>query len=430
VEADVGVQSAMTSAAASRSARPFEAPERYGWGFNPTTGGLTFFTPASIRTYRPDPPMCWYRSRDQPQWRGSHGGDFELDQLVEAAGRLPLRMDLAGRWGMRVGRRPGIAAFASFHDRLDPEAVALASPVGRESWLLYCLLFRAPQLRELAADDLGLAMLIAARRRAAKWRFARVRLWARKKRTDILAACGLPPQKQWLKLLRRIPNEALSEATVDRVATLAREQPDTIVRLRHLPRVNAGVLGLLAPEYGRHVADSLLREVGGLRLEDHRGRWWHTGVLGTLHDTVAMAHAMEQPLPLLRSVEQLGEAHDDLVALTLQREPGRVRPFGPPPIPETDDIVALRSPLDLRDEAEHQRNCLAWDFWADACYAGEMYVYRITKPERASVAIERRPGGRWRINELKGRFNRAPQPATVGAVRAWLAGAVEVASSA
>ena len=101
----MGVQSAMTSAAASRSARPFEAPERYGWGFNPTTGGLTFFTPASIRTYRPDPPMCWYRSRDQPQWRGSHGGDFELDQLVEAAGRLPLRMDLAGRWGLRVGRR-------------------------------------------------------------------------------------------------------------------------------------------------------------------------------------------------------------------------------------------------------------------------------------------------------------------------------------
>ena len=409
-----------TPQASASKFRIFEPPNRYGWGFGETKGTLTFFSRRAVRTYRASPPASWYRTRDYPNWRGDFGAeDFQTGYLGDVRKRCRIYFEMDLKAGFRVPR-PGLFSMARFHDLLDPEAVQLTATLRSDSWRLYCLLARAPLVRDIARDNLGLAMLIAQARISERWRFRGVARLARRKRVEIAAACGLPAQKQWVKLLTRTDDDSLSFHCVQQLRAIARYTPDAIEQLRHLPRVTGGVLGLVTPELFPHVQPSLLHEVAADPLQRERVRYHRGRTEGTLNDTLHMLAALGEPIPVFRSVAQLDQLHDEVAERVWARQPDRTRPFALPPLPETDAIIGLRSPLELRAEAKQQRNCLAAGYWADDCYDGDLYIYRITAPERASVAIRRDIRGDWRIVEFKTRFNDDPSRATVRAVHGWL----------
>ena len=395
-------------------------PDGFGYGFNPAKGTLTFYSPTSIRVYRANPPACWLKSDGHPSWMGSYGeGNFQIGELAKTAQRY--RKQVIPQPGdAKPDTKPGLWAMTRFFELLDPELVALVDTLTHDSWLLYCMLWRAPATRDIARDNLGLAMLMATTRAHRRWRFDRINRLARKRRTEILAACELPAEKQWVKALRKIQPESIYSGTMHDLQMLARHQPERIELLRHLPAIQRGAIDVVASRFRDHVHPDLLRAVATSYAESYRSRWYGATVGRLLHDTGRMFETLGERLPLFRTKAQLQQAHDYGVEQTLARKQQRRGSFGPPPLPETEDIIALRSPQELHEEARQQHNCLAASYWADDCYDGRIYVYKVLAPERTSLAISREADGTWRAYEFKAVCNGLPGKAAKQAVSAWL----------
>ncbi len=79
--------------------------------------------------------------------------------------------------------------------------------------------------------------------------------------------------------------------------------------------------------------------------------------------------------------------------------------FPPPPVPGIPGrIEPVTSASDLVDEGEMQGNCVA--SYAGRVREGNLYIYRVLKPERATLSITRSgPFAEWEIGELECRFN-------------------------
>ena len=66
-----------------------------------------------------------------------------------------------------------------------------------------------------------------------------------------------------------------------------------------------------------------------------------------------------------------------------------------------------------------QKNCVA--SYANGIRAGGLYFYKVLAPERASLLITKRHrGGRWSMEQIKRKANRAASANTVAAVQVWL----------
>ncbi|GEM_PF-3542055 len=402
----------------SKTYRPFEPPNRYGWGFNADKGTLTFFTPRSLRTYKADPPACWERHIDYPKWRGSFGGeDFQIGYLADVNQRYKVEVGIDLKAGHRV-KRPGLYALKRFYHRLDPKVVELTRGLTSQSWLHYCALVRVPELADIAASNPALAVALSLHRKGQGWRFRRLRRLVRKKRTRLLGELGLPAQKSWLKVMGRIPVEAISSEAITQLRNAARFSPNAIKQLRHFPVVHGGVFTLLDRSIEPFVAWSLLREVAGT--ERLASPWQFGAVRNRVVDSVRMAALAQRDVPVFRSLAQLSTFHDERARGFRRTKLGYTRPFGPPPVADSESIVALRTPADLRAEAEAQDNCLAAGYWAEDCYRGKLYFYRMEKPERASIAIAPGKAGDWWVYEFKAHANTEPSPAAMRALNAWL----------
>jgi len=93
--------------------------------------------------------------------------------------------------------------------------------------------------------------------------------------------------------------------------------------------------------------------------------------------------------------------------------------FPPLPIPGTKDIIALRTKEALRAEGAEQNNCVG--SYARRVKGGEIYIYKILSPERATLGITMGPDGFWRRAELGCAGNRPVSPLTAATVDEWLA---------
>ncbi len=91
--------------------------------------------------------------------------------------------------------------------------------------------------------------------------------------------------------------------------------------------------------------------------------------------------------------------------------------FPPPPLPDSLDIVAIRSYDELRREGIAQGNCVA--SYAHTVASGRKYIYRVLAPQRATLELKRCRKG-WTIGQLKLAKNGAPAASTVFAVAHWL----------
>jgi hypothetical protein len=88
-----------------------------------------------------------------------------------------------------------------------------------------------------------------------------------------------------------------------------------------------------------------------------------------------------------------------------------------PPLPGSEDIQPLTHLDEFLDEGRSMHNCVASYVPQVAAY--RTFVYRVLRPERATLAI-RFTHGRWSISELLADRNRPVQPATKRKVQGWI----------
>ena len=124
--------------------------------------------------------------------------------------------------------------------------------------------------------------------------------------------------------------------------------------------------------------------------------------------------------PQFQSIARLREVHDEVSVEYLRREdhcPREVR-FPNPPLRGTAEIVPIRTLTELIEEGRAQSNCVATH--AERIQSRYTFIYRVLKPERATLSIVRCADGDWAIGELKRHSNARVSPVTQQWVESWL----------
>ena len=326
----------------------------------------------------------------------------------------------------RRKHRKGVAestarAFQLFLSPIPADVRRAVGQFGERQWHVLSLVARCQGALELAASAPAVAFLLAS-----PWVFASpvskpLRLAQRlvlKKRRHVLGYFGFPATQAAVNVFNKIAARSVSAR---QLLHLRRCMSDSGVMkiLAHLPRLNASVLWMVTDERLRsRVSPRLMEAVISRQREDGRVR-----LAFLIRDSLDMAVICRPGwrFPILRSVEQIEEVHDELVAEMEQLGPEAVRNVSlpKPPVPGTADIIPLDSAKELLEEGSEQHNCVG--SYVNRVLDGHTFVYRMLAPERATLSIVRRGSG-WALSQIAATCNRAIGQAAWQVAKEWLEG--------
>lgn len=234
---------------------------------------------------------------------------------------------------------------------------------------------------------------------------------------EIAGALGFPPTDGAARILAKIAPES---ASVDllRPMRMALAEADAAKTLAHLPQLNTGTVTIACDRVLRAASTpKLLNEVAAVPTEKYRA-----ATAELIHDTLRMFFAVhpQRGTPKFQSIARVREVHDEVSTEYLRRQPQAVESFRfpRPPLRGTPDIIPIDTLEDLTAEGRLQNNCVAT--YAQRILHRHTYIYRVLKPERATLSIVRGPHGDWEIDELERRENSSASDATWRFVQAWL----------
>jgi hypothetical protein len=201
----------------------------------------------------------------------------------------------------------------------------------------------------------------------------------------------------------------------------AMRESRNVRRLSFLRRINLGVMEIIAsPGLLETVTNRLLGEVGTDAGEDTVGRAARAlracQDLRTARGGPAIPRVFRTLPALWRFCVRFTEffSPDEISGLDVD--------LPKPPIPDTGAIRALRQYQDVADEAREQSNCV-WELLPKLA-SGQLFLYRVLEPERATLSIERK-NGKWCVNEIQGPKNEPVREETIAHVTQWLSGSEE-----
>jgi hypothetical protein len=229
---------------------------------------------------------------------------------------------------------------------------------------------------------------------------------------------GFPATESAVNMLKKIPAESVSLPRLKRLRT-AMLQPENQKHLSHVSVLNAGVIELVCDDQLRDLwTPRLLENVSGSLHEKYRA-----ATAEMLHEILAMRQTVcpERKLQF-QSLTQLHRVHDELSAEYRRRMPAVFEGWSFPRPPVTgapNCIVPILSPVELAKEGEAQANCVA--SYGRRVLDGNVFIYRVLYPERATLSLVRSEDGQWRLGELRAARNMPVQPATEHVVEYWLA---------
>ena len=310
-------------------------------------------------------------------------------------------------------------AFDGFRFSLPKPVANALQDFQRNQWEpLLCLHRWGETMRELFDANPVLGFLLAHHRCFRTGRSSRVpEKIIRGKQREILEWLGLPSSKSAVKLIRKIAPESVGDIDTLNLREIF-DDVEAIKLLSHAPKINTGVLALVSdPLLRGSVTLPLLEEVAADRRQKYSPR------TARLLDYVLTVHRVLHPgnaRPRFKSVDKLVIAHDKLSAEFLRSQPDieQARRFPRPPVRGTPDIVPIKTYRDLVLEGESQCNCVA--SYAHRVVARTTYIYRVMRPERATLSLVITSGGRWVMDQLLCRDNVPVKPRTEAMVEDWL----------
>jgi hypothetical protein len=248
----------------------------------------------------------------------------------------------------------------------------------------------------------------------------------RRKQVDVVAELTGRGAKAHVKFLRKVQlaDGSLSEA---RTIQSALFEPRILESVRHLAAIPVRLLSLLT-RYPCLASDAFvpliaakLAEPGGddpqklFRLHQRlTGLGRVAATLRVEHVREALAEPVVAARPELRPAA--GASTSDIPGLPLEES------FPSPPLPGNSDIVPITTFRALEEEAETQRNCVLG--YAGSIRNREVYLYRVLRPERATVEVTCEDG-EWELGQLKLARNKQPGRKTVLLVSRWFKSALK-----
>lgn len=233
------------------------------------------------------------------------------------------------------------------------------------------------------------------------------------KRTTILKECGLHSSKAVLKLVNKLSFSHYTHFEYELI--LGFQWSEAAKYLNH-----AGVLDKNLVKY--LLSKPALMRAKFFRQYEKSFDWHDFKMLIT--DTIRMADLVgndevKKDIFECSSINCLIRLHDKL-AYEVNVLNYREVEFGDtsePPIPSTKDIVFISNSGELNIEGVSMKHCVF--SYQEKLQSGQYYVYRLLKPERATVGIERVACNSFVIDQIKLKCNQQPSDETIRLVYEW-----------
>lgn len=309
-------------------------------------------------------------------------------------------------------------AFGAFRANIPQPVADTVEAFQTRQWKLLRLMQRSPAAVELTGINPALGFAVA-NYKLFRQQFCTLEgaaIVAKRRQREIADWVGFPGTDSAARILAKVPTESVSFPFLKTLRSIIRKSENRKT-LSHLPRINAGVVGILAVErLSEMTKPSLFAEISECREEIYHPR--AAEMLSHALEMLAEIAPDSPPPPKLSTFASLQAFHDEITTdfLRLQSESGGSLPD--PPIAGTDTIVPIVSGEGLREEGNSQRNCVGG--YAGRIRKGGIFVYRVSEPERATLSIVRTPDGNWIIGELRRKANAVASAATRQAVQDWL----------
>ena len=384
------------------------------WGVQFKNGKLYSFEKRSILVMRvwPD-PRAWDKTK-RFGWRccRKKADAFLCAHLFRAgeAERLPEHM-LGGLPGpeqeewRRQERNERITMDHAW-SLLPPEVRNDLLRYSTRRWHMLSLHARCPDAIDLSQSNPALFYMLAS-----NWVFHKpavtqpirsARALMNRKQKQILEWLGFPANETTRRILAKITPSALQVESLLYLRQFLIDQHPLLQCLQHLEQIHGTVLEFcLKPWFAARVTPRLLHEVS----QDPREAF----IL--MRDTLRMIRLLEPRNGPGRfvSLQRLRSYHDELAAqLPDATENGAIdwvpipEVFPDPPFGGTESIVPIRAYRDLATEGREMHHCVP--AYAESIARGEVYVYRVTAPVRATLSVQRTSAG-WRPDQCSGVAN-------------------------
>ena len=308
-------------------------------------------------------------------------------------------------------------AFGAFRANIPVPVARAVEKYQTRQWKLLQLMQKSPAAIELAGINPALCFALASYKifRQQFCTLEGATIVSKRRQRDIAEWVGFPGTDAAARILAKVRTESVSVDLLKSLSAMMRK-PKKLKVLSHLPRLNAGVLGLLSNEPALAVTTPvLLSEIACDPEED-----LHPHAAGMILHLLEMERtvAPDAPPPKIHSLACLRTLHDVVVAefLRLDHQQGGVLPK--PPIPGSKSIVPILTGADLREEGIMQNNCVGG--YVSKVRKGKTFIYRVLEPERATLEIILTTEGEWNLGQLKCHSNAKASAATHQAVESWL----------
>lgn len=240
---------------------------------------------------------------------------------------------------------------------------------------------------------------------------------SKRRQRDIAEALGFPGTEATAKILAKIFPESVAVDTLLEMRGALRRDV-TLKPLSHMQKLNAGVLALATnPTLAGSSTPALLAEVADSVTEKYDAR-----AAAMLSDTLEMLDVIAPTAgkPKVQSLARLRSLHAEVSANFLTLHPGGVvgSHLPTPPLRGTRDITPILTVTALVEEGRAQNNCVAT--YVERIRRRTTFIYRVLRPERATLSIVRGEDGDWRISELEASGNTNVSLITRQSVESWL----------
>jgi len=392
-------------------------------GFRFRDGKLMFFTEQEIRIIHAWPDLR--AARKDPaagNWRPFTPCSRLLRRTAQAEGKEP-----DDQFGFAEVKSQAVdplfekqLAFANFRYSVPPPIAQAVEPFRSRHWMLLSVCQQQPRTKDLLTQTPALGFALAHNHKFRSIIGDPLKIAASlsaKKQREVVGWLGFPKSQAWVNILAKIPAEVVSLPPL--LALREVSSHDAIEKLLcHLPRINAGVLGLITDaRFASLISPRLLAETA-----ESANETMASPTAQALADILGLGDRMSiaEPLKPFASVESLRRKQQETVAdyikfIRLEEPEGRLPE---PPLPGTASIVPLVLVSQLAEEGRSQHHCV--HSYADRVKAGRCYIYRILAPERATLSVVKGEDGSWEIEQLNLSCNRPAAPKTQQAVQAWL----------
>lgn len=318
-------------------------------------------------------------------------------------------------------------ALNAFADLVSPQVFRIVSPFASHQWMLMKLLALNPYSLDLAVSNPILAYCLAnnfqfrkIHRLDAAWEQAN--MYTRRKQKLILHWLGFPSTGIVVKLMKKINTSEMSVALLRLLRVALEADNPTLRLLSHYPSITPGMLGLLRPKIIHLVTAQLVSDVAD---DQQECLYPHTADRLTRIQLMEKAGSDIIRIPPFQSIRSVREFNDrietefrDRMQKLHQIQIEQEELLGTPPLEGTDNIVPISTISGLLAEGKEMRNCVA--SYIHKIKNGEIYIYKVLSPERATMSISQRFDGSWYYVELKLKRNKAVSWKTQTEVNAWL----------